>query len=369
MIQLCCREWIGLQMNDVAVVGGGVMGQLTALALADRGCKVALLDAGNDIPPASWAGGGILSALFPWRYPDELTNLTIDALARYRRLGERIRGAGGPDPEVQQIGMHVDAGAEVDRAMAWAKDRGISAYRLAATESSLASVGAIALPEVGVVRNPRLLKGLAGLLAHGNVKVQRGVTVRAWRPGGAGWLLETSCGWFDAEKLVLAAGAWAGPLLARHGVSLPLMPVQGEMLLFPAGAPAPLHILLGEEGYVIPRKDGCILAGSTLRPGVEDQRPTEQACKQLKATAASLWPPLASIEPVAQWAGIRPGNQRAWPWLGELPQAPGVFIAAGHYRNGLVSAPASAELLANLICGERPFIDPEPYSVSSSSPP
>lgn len=355
-------------MTDVAVVGAGVIGRLTALALSDRGLSVVLYDADSALPKASWAGGGILSALFPWRYPEALSRLTLGAFERYTALSERILAAGGPDPEVARTGMHVEAGSALAQALEWAERHGVAAHQVSAVETPLRRSGVVAFPDIGSVRNPRLLKGLAHLLKTERVECRTAMVQHLSRRQG-GWRVHDDHGDKDARQVVLATGAWTARWAAQLGVNLPLMPVQGEMLLFPAGTPAPLHILLGEEGYVIPRKDGCILAGSTLRPGVEDQRPTEQACKQLKATAASLWPPLASIEPVAQWAGIRPGNQRAWPWLGELPQAPGVFIAAGHYRNGLVSAPASAELLANLICGERPFIDPEPYSVSSSSPP
>ncbi|WP_111658183.1 NAD(P)/FAD-dependent oxidoreductase [Isoalcanivorax indicus] len=353
-------------MADVAVVGAGIIGQLTALALSDRGLTVIQIDAGPACPPASWAGGGILSALFPWRYPDALSALTGDAFERYRALSERIIAMGGPDPEVFRSGMHVHAGAERVRALEWAERRGVSAREVAAVETPLQRGGVVAFPDVGSVRNPRLLKGLARLLSREGIEPCRAV-VRQLAKEGNGWRIETDGGLRHAERVVIAAGAWSAPLVAHLGVSLPLMPVQGEMLLFPPVVPAPRQILLAAEGYVIPRADGHMLVGSTLRPGSDDQRPTAVACKQLHVAAASLWPPLQGIEPVAQWAGVRPGSHRTWPWLGELPGAPGVFLAAGHYRNGLVSAPASAELLANLICGEKPFIDPTPYSVSSSS--
>ncbi|MCH8544833.1 MAG: FAD-dependent oxidoreductase [Alcanivorax sp.] len=353
-------------MKDVVVIGGGVLGQLTALALSDRGRQVHVLDAGPVRPPASWAGGGILSALFPWRYPEALTALTRDALSAYQAIGERMLSAGGPDPEARATGMLAYAGDDQAAALAWAARHGV---RAEAGDAFLAAAplppkpGSVWLPGVGTLRNPRLLKGLARLLPACGVSVERPVSVSQLTPIPGGWNIITDKGNVTARQVLIAAGAWSAALLKPLGVTLPLVPVQGEMLLYPAGTPSPGAVLLAREGYVIPRADGHILVGSTLRRGTWDQRPTAEAAEALRGMAAEIWPPLAEVTPVAQWAGLRPGSDRAWPWLSGVPQAPGVFVAAGHYRNGLVSAPASAALLASLMCGETPATDPAAYSL------
>ncbi|MBA3979686.1 MAG: oxidoreductase [Alcanivorax sp.] len=352
---------------DVAIVGGGVVGQLLALALSDRGRTVLLLDAGPACPPASWAGGGILSALFPWRYPDPLTALTLDACTRYQVLARRILAVEGPDPEILTCGMHVEAGDEMAAALSWAERYAISAEP--ASDSPLGAEGVVSFPTIAAIRNPRLLKGLATLLAAEHVAVQRPVTVVGMDAVAGRWRLETSAGVVVAQQVALSAGAWSAGLLASRGLQMPLMPVKGEMLLYGPQVPAPPHILLAREGYVIPRADGHMLVGSTVQPGLMDHRLTDEAGRFLENVAARLWPPLVGQIPLAQWAGIRPGSSRSWPIMGELPGGPGLFVATGHYRNGLVSAPASAELLADLMCGRTPSLDPEPYSVSSSSPP
>ena len=353
-------------MKDVVVIGGGVLGQLAALALSDRGRQVHVIDAGPARPPASWAGGGILSALFPWRCPEALTALTRYALPAYQAIGERIVAVGGPDPEARVTGMLAYAEEDQAEALAWAARQGM---RAASGDDFLAAVGlpssraGIWLPDIGTLRNPRLLKGLARLLPACGVCIERPVSVRRLTPLPDGWRISTSKGDVAARQVLIAAGAWSAELLAQLDVTLPWVPVQGEMLLYPAGTPSPGAVILGHEGYVIPRADGRILVGSTLRRGQWDQRPSAGAAEALRESAAVLWPPLADAAPVAQWAGLRPGSDRAWPWLSGVPQAPGVFVAAGHYRNGLVSAPASASLLASLMCDEVPETDPAPYAL------
>lgn len=348
-------------MSDTVVVGGGVLGQLTALALADRGRRVRLLDAG--LPPASWAGGGILSALFPWRYPDALTTLTCRALPDYQALAARIVASGGQDPEAVKTGLLIYAGEEIEQAAVWAARWQIPLVsgELPDLPGTVQSSDALWLPGVGTIRNPRLLKGLSHLLHLNDVTIERPVQVSALSQAGPAWRLQTSAGEYQAEQVLVAAGAWSMALLASLGVTLPLRPVQGEMLLYGADCPAPPCVVLADDGYVIPRVDGQTVVGSTIRETGFDQRPTGDAHIALKKVGERLWPPLQFHTPVAQWAGLRPGSNRPWPWLGEIPEAPGVFVAAGHHRNGLVSAPASAALLAALMCDERPPFDPEPY--------
>ena len=356
-------------MSDTIVIGGGVLGQLTALALAARGRSVVLLDAGASAPPASWAGGGILSALFPWRYPDALTTLTRHALQDYRELGRRIIEAGGVDPEARQTGMLVHARDDASVAQQWAGHWNVQVLPgdAEAVPAVLRRADAVWLPDVGTIRNPRLLKGLHRLLSVVGVRALHDAPVTGLRREGEVWCAETPQGHFRAGQVLVAAGAWASALLRPQGLDLPVRPVQGEMLLYGATCPAPPGVILAEDGYVIPRADGQMLVGSTLRDSGYDQRPTGAAHRQLMALAGRLWAPLAGETPVAQWAGLRPGSDRLWPWLGEVPGTPGLFVGAGHYRNGLVSAPASASLLAALMCGTSAPFDPAPYGLDGLS--
>jgi glycine oxidase len=360
-------------VSHVVIVGAGIAGLLSALELADRGWQVSLLDAGPVRPPASWAGGGILSPLFPWRYPSSLLPLTRDARGDYALWGERIMAAGGTDPELLDGGMVVLAGAEQQQASDWGLQHNIC-VEVGPVEDWLpwlSAQPAIHLPEVARIRNPCLLKGLAVLVRRSGIRCLDAL-VDAVHSSASGVRLDTSAGVVEADHVLITAGAWSQRLLPD--VPSLTYPVKGQMLLYRPAQVFPGKVLLAEHGYLIPRADGLVLAGSTVEADQWDGRPTESACTQLRQAAARLWPALEKVEPVAQWSGIRPGSRRPLPAIGPVPGGHDrVWLNNAHFRNGLVCGPASARLVAQLISGQTPFCDPAAYSVpvssSSSSPP
>lgn len=173
-------------MADVLVVGGGIVGLLSALNLSDRGLSVTVIDAGGQRPPASWAGGGILSPLFAWRYPDPMNRLTHDATARYRALVDRLRGKAGlraSDLHDSGLWAAVD-GDERRQALSWASAWGVSCQEapLSRHLSAAPEREGVWFAEIGNLRNPRLLKALrATLVGQGVTFVNAAVDVV--RPG------------------------------------------------------------------------------------------------------------------------------------------------------------------------------------------
>ena len=165
-----------------------------------------------------------------------------------------------------------------------------------------------------------------------------------------------------ADCVVVAAGAWSGELLATLGLYLPVEPVKGQMILYKCELDYLPAMVLAEGRYAIPRRDGHVLVGSTLEHVGFDKTPTGEARASLKASAEKMLPGLAQREVVGHWAGLRPGSPDGVPFIGEVPELPGLWLNCGHYRNGLVLAPASCELLKNLMLGETPIVDPAPYS-------
>ncbi len=143
------------------------------------------------------------------------------------------------------------------------------------------------------------------------------------------------------------------------------MPVKGEMLLYAPGPEAPESVILSEHGYVIPRADGCMLVGSTVAEGDWSTLPSREAGMTLWRRAGDIWAPLGGARPAGQWAGIRPGSRREAPFIGAVPAHEGLFVATGHFRNGLVCAPATARLITALIQARTPELDPASYSLSS----
>lgn len=343
------------------------MGLLSALELHERGVAVSVLDAGAECPSASWAGGGILSPLPPWQYSAPMHALTRDAARDYQYWAGQIVALGGPDPELRQGGMLV-LEAATEQAGQWARRHGVRLEMVAAGTLFpwLGDQPALYLPAVASLRNPRLLKGLAMLLTARGIPLHR-QRVMALEATSDGVRVRLAGAELHAGRVLVAAGAWSESLLP--GLALGTFPAKGQMLLLRPREPMPAPVLLGPAGYLIPRRDGLVLAGSTVEPAQWDGRPTAEARQRLLTMAIALWPALVEAELLAQWSGVRPGLRRELPLIGAVPGSHGrVWLNSGHYRNGLVCAPASARLLAALMCGETPGIDPAPYSVSSSSP-
>ena len=356
---------------DVLIVGGGVIGLLSALTLAEQGRSVMLVEAGELGRESSWAGGGIVSPLYPWRY-----NVAVGALSNwsqgyYPELASKLALMTGIDPEVTATGLYwLDLEDEVE-ALNWAARGGqrISRVDMSEVHARASGLGssfssAVHAPDVTNVRNPRLVAALRVALQKAGVQVHEGVSViQVLRTtDGAVKGVRSTGGEFLARQVVIAAGAWSANLLEPLGFRLPVEPVKGQMILYKQEPGYLDSIVLASRRYAIPRRDGHILVGSTLEHVGFDKTPTSDALASLRKTAEELLPALADAPVVGHWAGLRPGSPEGIPFIGEVPGVEGLWLNCGHYRNGLVMAPASCRLLVDLMLGRAPIVDPAPYS-------
>ena len=170
---------------------------------------------------------------------------------------------------------------------------------------------------------------------------------------------------FFADKIIIASGAWSAQFSVTQA-SVNVLPVKGQMIMY-KGAPDLLkRIVLSEGHYVIPRKDGRILAGSTLEKIGFDKSTSSVALDELHQAAVELVPLLADLPVERQWAGLRPGTEKGIPYICQHDDVEGLFIHAGHFRNGIVLGAASAELMADMILQRRPWCDAVPYSMTAA---
>jgi len=359
------------KQQRVVIVGGGVIGLLTAFNLANQGQAVVLLERAGVGQESSWAGGGIVSPLYPWRYSSAVTALAHWSQDFYPQLAERLFDATGVDPQVHVTGLYwLDLDDEAE-ALAWAAREGrpLSKVDVSAAHDAVPVLGdgysqALYMADVANVRNPRLVKSLkAALLALPGVTVREhcevaGFVVEHGRVVG----VNTADGPILGDTVVLAAGAWSGELLGTLGLSLPVEPVKGQMILYKCASDFLSCMVLAKGRYAIPRRDGHILIGSTLEHEGFNKAPTDTALQSLKASAVELIPALADAEVVGHWAGLRPGSPEGIPFIGQVPNFEGLWLNCGHYRNGLVLAPASCQLFTDLLLGRTPIIDPAPYA-------
>jgi glycine oxidase len=366
-------------MPDALVIGGGVIGLLTARELRLAGAEVTLLERGEPGRESSWAGGGIVSPLYPWRYKDAVTELACWSQNHYPALCSALHEATGIDPELEPSGLLIEAPDEAGSANAWAAARRVRLEAVARDEIRelepglcQPAAGALWLPDVAHVRNPRLVKALRADVEARGVRVLEQHPVTAWQTTSGFDLyeritaVETPDGPIAADTYVVCTGAWSGDLLAPLGVRPDIHPVKGQMILFRAAPGTVRTIHLAADRYAIPRRDGRVLFGSTLEETGFDKQTSDAAREELWQIASARFPALRDAEVERHWAGLRPSAPSGIPYVGRHPTLANLFVNAGHFRNGIVLGPASARLAADLVLGRAPIVDPQPYGLEAA---
>lgn len=351
------------------VVGGGIVGLLSARELRASGESVVIIDRQTVGQESSWAGGGILSPLYPWRYPAPVTALAQWSQDYYPVLARELAEKTGIDVEWTPSGMLYVESGEAAQAMAWAKVHGAALSDVDAISASRISPGirpgvgqGIWMPDVAQIRNPRLLSAISadlrqsGVEFRENVEVQ-GFTIQQNRLAS----IRTNRGEIETHRCLVTAGAWSGDLLATTGLVLPITPVKGQMLLLSTQSLRIKTMILKDNRYIIPRRDDRVLVGSTLESSGYEKSITEAARVDLMQAAVDMVPALAECRIERQWAGLRPGTPSSVPYIGEHPQVEGLFVCSGHFRNGIVLAPASARLAVDIMLRRASLFEKEQF--------
>ncbi|MCU7959796.1 MAG: glycine oxidase ThiO [gamma proteobacterium symbiont of Bathyaustriella thionipta] len=361
-------------MSHNIIIGAGAIGLMSALELLAAGDSVHIFEQNLPGQESSWAGGGILSPLYPWRYAPAVNALARWSQDYYPKFSNHLKLHNKTDPEWVGSGLLLPAlGDEYETAVAWADRYGLDATLLKqpALGQSCPSLSnkfddALWLPQIAQSRNPRLCQALLEEALRCGVKISthhpvEQLQIQQHKACG----VMTRQGLQPADRVIVCAGAWTTPLLNKWPQPPQISPVKGQMLLFKAPAGLLEQIVLYKDRYAIPRLDGHILFGSTLEQADYDKQTSREAREDLLAAAYELIPGLQDYPMVKQWAGLRPSSPNGIPYIGPHPEISGLFINSGQYRNGLVTGPASARLLADLVLQREPIIDPKPYALDA----
>jgi glycine oxidase len=369
--------------SDVIVIGGGIAGLAVAHELIRIGASVTILERGRCGREASWAGAGILSPLLPWDYTEPVTRLTQLSNSLFPGFIETLIMETGIDPEYQTSGMLVlpellpessreSPGVRQDvrnrGAEDWCGRHMVPLRRVRSREIAPALARdemALLLPDVCQVRNPRLLQALIRAVSSGGGKIIEhaevfNVKIEHERVQSISTRQGTE---YRADHYIMATGAWSRQLLGDYALKLDIWPVRGQILLFKAQPDLLKTIVLQDRDYfyLIPRRDGHILAGSTLETAGFDKLPTTEARKLLLSKASTLVPALTEEAVAGHWAGLRPGSPDNIPIIDRHPSIANLYLNSGHYRYGVTMAPGSADLLVNLILHKPQPLDTTPY--------
>jgi glycine oxidase len=363
---------------DAIFVGGGVIGLASAWRATARGARVCVLEAERPAAGTTGVAAGMLAPAGEASWGEEaLLGLNLESLRRWTGFAEGLVQASDTDIGFAKRGaVHV----ALDRDEAESLRRRYELHRRLGIDSEWLTGGACRKLEPGLatgvrggahvpgeasVDPRRVVAALLAALERDAVPVEAGARVTSAQRTSGSWRLETADGRsFSGAVVVLTAGCWSGrldwiPAEARP----PVRPVKGEIVTLRGQADQPVidGIVAGDRVYMVPRADGRLIVGATVEEKGFDATVTAGGVHELLREAYRLIPEIAELELAETAAGLRPGTPDNAPLIGPSA-AEGLLVATGHFRNGVLQAPLTADCVAALLAGEEPPMDLTPFS-------
>lgn len=351
---------------DSVVVGGGVMGSAIALRLAQAGQKVLVLEKAIPGAEASGAAGGILGAQIEGEADGPLFRLCLASRRAFEGLAAELAHSTGIDIGFRRCGVMKVALAEGDldalvEKMAWQQRLDLPVVELSGDEARKLEPGlgpnvcrALHFPEEPQVDPRRLVQALPLAAQKAGAEFRTGLVQGIVTAGDRVVGVRFSGERIDTGSVIVAAGAWTTSV---EGIGLSkdaVVPVRGQMVKLRPSVPMLDRIVFSPKGYVVPRKDGTLLAGSTMERVGFEKKVTAAGVAGILRNVLETFPSLADAEIVETWSGLRPAPADGLPLIGK-GAARGLFIASGHHRNGILLTPETARLVAEaVIAGEEP---------------
>src|SRR6266850_130079 len=350
---------------DVVIIGGGVIGLTIARALAQRGVReLMLIERGRPGAEASWAAGGILAPQVEADHQDDFFRLACASRDLYPGFAESLKEETGVDVELDTtgtlcLGFTEKDEAELRRRYEWQQGESLEVEWLHGDEArhlepcvSTEIRCALRFPRDFQIENRRLISALVRANEELGNQLVNGSSVNALRiKNGRVCGAETSNGFIDTPMVVVAAGAWAS-LIKSPDAKLPAIniePVRGQMLCFEPHTQIARHVIYTSRGYLVPRRDGRVLAGSTAEHVGFERSVTDEGVDAIKSMALEIAPGIAALPVIDSWAGFRPRAPDGLPVLGSCEGIEGLLYATGHYRNGILLAPITGKVIADAI--------------------
>ena len=330
--------------KKIAIIGGGIIGCLTAIKLKESGFEVLVIDKHEIGKESSWAGAGILFPLMPWNYQPKIYDLYKLASSYYENFSKKLYELTGIDPEYKKTGMTLIPPFEKDNAIKWANKQ-----NLPYEEIFFRNFESIHFPSVAQIRSPRLMKSIKLFMKIIGIKIIENMelaeighvkgVVKKWPTKKNSFI--------EADYFVITSGAWTSNL--KENYKSKIYPVRGQMIQYKISNLNIGEILYSNDFYILQRKDGVIIAGSTIEEVGFDETVTIDKKEALMRKAEELIPDLANVQVENHWAGFRPGTKENIPFIQKDNDYENVFVNSGHFRYGLTMAPQSAENLNEIL--------------------
>jgi glycine oxidase len=360
------------------IAGGGIIGGSIAWRLAAEGVKVTVFERGRLGMEASWAAAGMLAPQAEAEGPGPILDICLRGRDAFERIAGRLMRESGVDPEYDKEGIlycALDAGEQrnLEGRARWQRGAGLggeleeldgAAARRIEPRLSPEVCYALHLPNNRRVENRKLTRAYVAAAIRAGAEFREGAPVAeivARNSDRVGLRLEDGSR-HEADFVINAAGAWAAAIRGLEADRITMRPVRGQIVCF-QGQPGMLGpAIFSLRGYLVPRRDGRLLAGSTMEEAGFDRSVTMAGVGRIVAGANALVPALGALAFREAWAGFRPATEDKLPILGPSAVHPNVFWATAHFRSGILLSALTGEVIADLVMGRKPSFDLTPFS-------
>jgi len=364
---------------EVVIIGGGVIGCTIAFELASRHqIKPLVLERAVPGAEASSAAAGILGAqVESHAEPTDsgaLFAMLLASRARHEELDARLREQVGTGTGFRRCGVLkvIEDGVDpeaVAKTYLWQRTHGARVELLGrddvhALEPALSSraIGGIDLPDDGQLDPPAMLRALQQACASLGVVFREGAMVRGVAHDDRGVRgVDTTEGLLEGRAVIVAAGSWSSLIAGLPANVATVRPVRGQIIQCETRPPIVRRVIVGTRGYVLARPDGRTLLGSTMEEVGHVKEVTVGGMHDILVRALPLLPGLARAPITSTWSGFRPGTPDDRPLLGGT-SVPNLFLATGHHRNGILMAPETGRLIADLVATGKCDRDLSPFA-------
>jgi glycine oxidase len=347
---------------NVTIVGAGIVGYAVAYELVSRGADVRLIDPRGSGQGATRASAGILAPYIEGHSP-ELRRLGLCSLGQYENFVGRVAADAQRPVECRRTGTlqvartddEARALEETARALArcgashtWVDGDGARRH-----EPSLAArvCAGLFVSEGGYVGVATFMTALEEACRRRGARIDALPVERIERADGV--RVHAGQHRIDSDAVIIAAGSWSGGIPMAPAVAPPVRPIRGQLLHLRLAAPPLSRVVWGAAAYLVPWADGSLLVGATVEDAGFDERVTTAGVRQLLESACELLPAVERAHFVEARAGLRPATADELPIVGRSSTMRGVYYATGHYRNGVLLAPLTAALVADLVLDGR----------------
>ena len=358
------------------VIGGGIIGSCVAWRLAREHAEVRILERGRLGQEASWAAAGMIAPQAEAQGPGPFFDLCMRARDVFAATVPTLRAESGIDPEYDDAGILYVAfdaaeSAELRERAKWQTAAGGVVAELSAAEARqmepalAAEVNyAVHMPADRRTDNRKLTHAFAAAAVAKGARVHEGMRVASIvvKNGRATGVRLDDGKELAADVIVNASGAWASDFRGLEADQVATYPVRGQMLCFEGLRPLAGPSVFSAHGYLVPRRDGRLLAGSTMEEAGYDKRVTLDGMEKITRGARKMMPSLGNLPFREAWAGLRPATRDFLPILGASPNAANVFYATGHFRSGILLSALTGEIIADLVFDRAPSINLEPFA-------